>query len=137
MSKQEGGCLCGAVRFTVEGDPIAAGVCYCRDCQYVAGGGGAHGTLYMADAVAVTKGETNSFVVTADSGADVTRDFCPVCGVHLFSHNSTHPEFRSVKIGVFDDPSHFQSMGSIWTVSAQPWHKIDPNLPRWDKEPNF
>ncbi len=135
MTVQEGGCLCGAVRFRVVGDPIVAGVCYCRDCQYVAGGAGACGMMYPADAVTVTKGETRAFVSKAESGAEVSREFCPACGVHLFSHNSAQPQFNSVKIGVMDDPSWFRSQGSIWTSSAQPWHRPAADLPRWEKEP--
>ncbi len=34
----------------------------------------------------------------AASGAGVTRHFCPDCGVHLFAHNNTDPQFRSIKI---------------------------------------
>ncbi len=137
MTVREGGCLCGAVRFEVSGDPIVAGTCYCRDCQYVAGGAGAHGLMYPAEALTVTKGETRAFVSKADSGADVFRDFCPVCGVHLFLHNSAHPEFRVLKIGVFDDASWFRSQGNIWTASAQPWHRIDPDVPNAEKNPDF
>lgn len=135
MTTQEGGCLCGAVRFRIEGEPIVSGVCFCRDCQIVAGGGAAYGTMYPAEAVTITKGETRAFVSKADSGAEVVREFCPICGVHLFSHNSNGAQFRAVKTGVLDDPSRFEAQGSIWTASAQPWHHIDPDVPRWEHQP--
>ena len=32
-----GGCLCGRVRYTVEGDPNFAAVCHCRSCQRYTG----------------------------------------------------------------------------------------------------
>ena len=32
-----GGCLCGAVRYTAEADPTSATVCHCRDCQKFTG----------------------------------------------------------------------------------------------------
>lgn len=137
MTVREGGCLCGAIRYKVEGEPLMSGACYCRDCQYVAGGAEAVGAGYPAEALTVTKGETRQFVIKSDSGADVTRHFCPTCGVHLFAHNSTHPQFLSIKIGTLDDPSGFKSQGNIWTSSAQPWHHIDPDLPAWEKEPDF
>lgn len=135
MTTQQGGCLCGAVRIKVEGEPAFTGACYCRDCQYVAGGGAAYWVMYPANAVTVAKGETHTFAVKADSGSDVFRRFCPTCGVHLLANNSTHPEFISVKVGVMDDPSGFQSQGSIWASSAQPWHHPEPHLPAWDKNP--
>ena len=136
MKVQEGGCLCGAVRFKVEGEPIVSGACYCRDCQYVAGGAAAYGSMYPAAAVTVTAGETRRHSVTADSGAEVVREFCPLCGVHLISYNGSHPEFKSIKAGTLDDPSGFRSQGSIWTSSAQPWHRIDRELPCAEKNPD-
>ena len=32
-----GGCLCGAVRYEIEGDPLLSAVCHCRNCQKQAG----------------------------------------------------------------------------------------------------
>lgn len=135
MTIHKGGCLCGAVRFEVKGEPLLSGACYCRDCQYVAGGGGAYGMMFPADAVTITQGKTSVFVVKGESGADVYRQFCSECGVHLISHNGDNPQFRAIKVGVLDDPSWFKSEGSIWTSSAQPWHRIDPDLPIIEKNP--
>ena len=33
MPKLEGGCLCGAVRYTSEAEPALTAVCHCPDCQ--------------------------------------------------------------------------------------------------------
>src|ERR1700759_4806702 len=35
----EGGCLCGAVRYQADGDPLSAGYCYCADCRKASGSG--------------------------------------------------------------------------------------------------
>jgi hypothetical protein len=34
-----GGCLCGAVRYQAEGEPLYAGFCYCEDCRRASGAG--------------------------------------------------------------------------------------------------
>jgi len=48
----QGGCLCGAVRYTAEADPTSATVCHCRDCQKFTGS--AFATLVRATKDAVT-----------------------------------------------------------------------------------
>ena len=135
MTTRTGGCLCGAVRFEVSGQPHVAGACYCRDCQYTSGGGASYGEMYPAEAVTLTKGQPRDIVVTAESGSDVHRLFCPDCGVHLISYNSANPQFRAIKAGVLDDPSGFRSQGSLWTRSAQPWHRIPDDVPSWPTQP--
>ena len=32
----EGGCLCGTVRYRVEGEPLASGICHCHTCRRAA-----------------------------------------------------------------------------------------------------
>jgi hypothetical protein len=34
-----GGCLCGALRYEAEGEPLYAGHCYCADCRKASGSG--------------------------------------------------------------------------------------------------
>ena len=34
-----GGCLCGALRYQAQGEPLYAGLCYCTDCQKASGSG--------------------------------------------------------------------------------------------------
>ena len=133
--KRTGGCLCGGVRYEVVGDPIVSGACYCRDCQYVSGGEAALGEVYPEPAVTVVLGEMATFSSVALSGNTVFRELCPVCGVHLLSHNSAAPQLRSIKVGTLDDPTAFSNQGSLFVASAQPWHNPEPDLPQHQTMP--
>ncbi len=33
MSKIRGGCLCGAVRYSTDAEPLLTAVCHCKNCQ--------------------------------------------------------------------------------------------------------
>ncbi|MBO9436851.1 GFA family protein [Ruegeria sp. R13_0] len=131
----EGECLCGAVKYCVNAAPIVSGACYCRDCQKTSGGAEAHGMMFPASAVTVVQGTPTTFARKVESGNDVFRQFCPVCGVHVMSWNSTAPEYKAIKVGTLKDPSVYQSQGSLWVSSAQSWHRPDPMLPQHSKMP--
>lgn len=126
---KSGGCLCGRVRYEVRGAALIGGACYCRDCQRTSGGEAVHGQMFPAASIRV-QGETRRHTLTAASGNDVHRDFCPDCGTHVFSQNSAAPEMRAIRVGTLDDPSGYRSEGSVWVSSAQPWHRPDPDRPQ-------
>lgn len=133
MSERTGRCLCGAVTFKLVGEPIATRVCWCRDCQHIAANGTVN-VLVPAEALAVT-GALAEYTSKADSGNEVTRQFCPKCGVHLFSRSSARPQFRVVRTGNLDDPSSIRPDMNIWASSAPPWACLDPALERVERQP--
>src|ERR1700674_3493502 len=79
-----GGCLCGALRYEAEGEPLYAGHCYCADCQKASGSGFIPYMGFASSAVRFS-GETREFRSKAASGGDAVRNFCLVCGSLVFS----------------------------------------------------
>jgi len=130
--KVEGGCYCKAVRYQAEGEPIMKAECYCRECQYITGGGN---LVVMAMPLAgfeMTKGAVKDFV-RDDIENPVNRQFCENCGTHLFTHA---PGFDAViiKIGSLDDPSIYGKADSAnYLCDAQSYHRP----PSSDEMPSF
>lgn len=83
-----GGCFCGAVRFTVTGEPAAMGYCHCESCRSWSAGPVNAFTLWKPDALEVTKGAEN--IASYNKTPKSERKWCRVCGGHLFTH---HPGF--------------------------------------------
>lgn len=135
MSKRWGGCQCGAVRYELAGKPRIGVSCFCRDCQYVAGGGPTHALIVSRKDLTVLRGAPKTYWTEADSGRRVAREFCEVCGTPLFAHTEKNPRRLAVKVGSLDDPSDFKPQVAIWMSSAQPWHELFVGLPRFPRTP--
>jgi len=133
MASYQGGCLCGRVRFSLDAEPVASRVCWCRDCQKLAANGTAN-ALFPPEALHIT-GSTSAFTSTADSGNQLQRRFCPTCGSHLFADSSGRPGMTVVRLGTLDDPSAIKPTANIWAASAPAWACLDTTLTRSDKQP--
>ena len=128
-----GGCLCGAVRFEIAAEPILARACWCRLCQHIGAGSATVNVAFPADAIKVT-GRMSDFVCVADSGAHMHRQFCPTCGVHLFSAAEERPNVMIVRAGALDDPEIGRPGLTIWTSAAPSWACIDADLPQAERQ---
>ena len=133
MTERTGRCLCGAVSFKLIGQPMTTRICWCKDCQHVA----ANGTVNMmvaTESLSIS-GELSDYTKTADSGNQVTRQFCPACGTHMFAKSTARPQFRVVRVGNLDDPSSIQPLMNIWAQSAPAWACLDATLERVEQQP--
>jgi hypothetical protein len=126
-----GGCMCRAVRYQTEAEPIITRLCWCRVCQYVAAGNAAVGVCFPSAGMSV-EGETRDFVSIADSGNKMHRRFCPSCGTHLFSEAESRPHLMFVRAGTLDDTEVARPEATIWTASAPSWACIDDTRPKFE-----
>lgn len=121
----EGGCQCGAVRYTLYVAPQNVHACHCRMCQRATGGlfaalAGAPKTEF-----AWTKGEPAFF----ESSNLAKRGYCRDCGTPLsFSYNQPDARFY-VTIGSLDDPAQAPIIRQYGIESRIPWVKFCENAP--------
>lgn len=127
----EGGCHCGKVRYRSDAAPLEVLLCHCRDCQKTTGGPFASVAILPVDALHV-RGTIRAYTVTAESGFEVSREFCPECGSPLFERAEGYPDIVLIKVGSVDDPSWIKPTMNVWTRSALPWaHRDDDGLPSY------
>jgi len=133
--KVEGGCYCGALRFTANGDPMFKGQCHCRECQYISGG---HPNVVMAmpaSGFSYTKGSPKGFQ-RKDLDKPVTREFCAECGTHILTRAPGLPGAVLLKVGTFDDPSLFGApQMAIFTIDKQSFHQVPQGIPAFERMP--
>lgn len=78
-------CFCGAVKFTVTGEPAAMGYCHCESCRSWSAGPVNAFTLWKPEAVTITEGADN--IGTYNKTTSSYRKWCKTCGGHLFTEH--------------------------------------------------
>jgi len=114
-----GQCFCGAVKYTVTGDPINVRACHCKDCQRLTGSAFFARALFPKAQVTIT-GQVAEF----PSNDDVIRKFCPRCGSQLFVDRKSRPDAISISLGSFDNLDGILVPEHIWVSDKQAWYSI-------------
>jgi hypothetical protein len=122
MSKMEGGCLCGSVRYSGDAEPALVAICHCRDCQKFTGSAFGFLILVPKDALEL-QGTLKTFSSLADSGKPILRHFCPECGSSVSEEPSIRPGFVLINGGTLDDPTIKPSM-EIYCDRELPWVQL-------------
>jgi hypothetical protein len=127
-----GGCHCGAVRYSVNGEPQHVALCHCSDCRKSAGAPFVAWAAFAEGDVTVTQGETKTF----NSSGNTLRCFCADCGTGLFYRNQDFlPGIIDVQAATFDDPDAFPARAHIQTAEQIDWMASAHKLPRFDRYP--
>lgn len=124
MTMRSGGCLCGAVRYVVRGEPYRYGICHCADCRKESGSVFvvyAHWRLEDAE-------------VTGSVETYKGRSFCPICGSRLFNLHSVDIEIR---IGSLDEAPTTLGLPVVeaWTKRRETWLEPVPGADQSFEEP--
>ncbi len=115
-----GGCLCGALRYRADREPVYAGYCYCSDCRKASGSGFIPFMGFPADAIRFT-GEARQFRSPSSRGSDAVRNSCPTCGGLVFGGEVGLDDQHTVYAGSLDDPSVFHPTMGIFLRDKPAW----------------
>ena len=95
MASTTGGCLCGAVRYTLAAAPTHMDVCHCGMCRKHTGG---LALGFMVPASGITwAGEENLGLYRSSDWAE--RGFCKLCGSGLFYRTIEGPGADELSLG--------------------------------------
>ena len=127
---QNGGCACGAVRYSVAVRPMFTHCCHCTDCQRETGSAFALNAIVEGSAVSVAEGSPEPVVTPSASGKGQEIWRCPVCRVALWSHYPTRRrKLAFVRVGTLDEPGACPPNAHIFTRSKLPWLVLDDSVP--------
>ena len=135
MSEIEGGCNCGAVRYHLDGAPMAVAVCHCTNCRRQSGSAFSVNLVVRDDAMRISGDLTTWEDPGTESGQPVLRQFCATCGSPIRSLSAAALKVAIVKAGTLDNPGLFAPAIHVWTSSALPWVEIPAGLPQFPRNP--
>jgi hypothetical protein len=125
----EGGCRCGAVRFTLE-NSLWVVACHCNICKKRTGS--AFGISVVVDdhMVKAATGATKTFTQKGESGKPVHYEFCPECGTTVRWRVELIANRHVYAAGTLDDPSTIEVVAEMYTAQALPGARFGCELAR-------
>lgn len=127
----EGGCHCGAVRYSLPEKVIYSSLCHCEDCRRSAGAPVVGWAAVTRDQLEV-RGETTDY----QSSENGTRSFCGKCGTGLFYVNEVMlPGLVDVQFATLDDPSKLPPQLHVQYAEHIDWMETAQDLPKFDRYP--
>ena len=132
----EGGCLCGKVRYSVEGNPVVAGVCHCTFCKRRTGSAFGVAAYFDESGVQITSGAPKAYEYRSDeSHRWLKTNFCQDCGTTVTWTMERRPGARGIAVGTFDDPNWIKPQLHVFTRSAVTWVVLPADVELFEKLP--
>ncbi len=125
-----GSCLCGSVRYEIQGAVGPSYYCHCSLCRKVSGSAFSSNAVVDFDAFAYTAGRDRVRAFT--NAAGVSREFCMDCGSPL---RVTQDRQMRLRIGSLDTGLPESPAMHIYVGSKAEWHAIEDELPKYDERP--
>lgn len=121
-----GGCLCGAVRYTVSAPLTELWACHCTMCRKTSG-----------HFVAATMAPRGAFQITGadavtwyESSPGIRRGFCGRCGSQLFWDDTAAADL-SICAGTLDTDLDLTLDVHIFCADKGSYYKIDGDAEQW------
>jgi hypothetical protein len=107
-----GGCLCGAVRYSVRGEPVHVRRCHCTACRKESGSAFTVYALWPLEAVELS----------GDISSHDGRGFCPRCGSRLIDTSGVDDALVEIRIGSLDAaPFELRPLSETWVKRRESW----------------
>jgi hypothetical protein len=118
-----GGCLCGGVRYEIDGALRDVVICHCSRCRRTHGHTGAYAECASQDIVLLAAGALCWY-----EAAGRARGFCGRCGASVF-WRADREDRTSIAAGTLDEPTGLRTVAHIYTASRGDYYVIDADAP--------
>lgn len=129
----EGTCLCGRVRYEIEGAPRFMYQCYCGKCR--AASGASFVTNLIVDAAGFSVIAGSESLKGFESSPAKFRYFCSDCGSPIYSQGEKTKQVVSVRAGTLKQDAGFSVAYHAFVGSKASWVNICDDQPQFEEWP--
>jgi hypothetical protein len=116
----EGSCLCGAVSFSLLGEPLMVSHCHCSMCRK--GHGAAFATYITIEKANVRFLSGGDNLTVYNSSSTILRKFCRTCGSNVeWSGHPKYPGWVSLPLALLDTPFAPTAIKQFFVESQVDW----------------
>ncbi len=127
----QGGCLCGSVRYEVNGPLTDVGNCHCSMCRRFHGAAFATYAKVSAGHFHWLQGQ--DLLAVYETSPGIGWAFCKVCGASLGLPGDGKLSYLTV--GTLDSDPGVRPTYHMFVGSKAAWHEITDTLPQYDARP--
>jgi hypothetical protein len=125
----DGGCLCGAIRYRVEGEAVARTLCHCVSCRRATGGASVGWAVFEKENWQLLQGELREY----SSSPGIHWGSCANCSSLVGYRRDSRPDHYDITTATLDDPDAFPPTVEIWVAEKIGWEMLDPARPHKDR----
>ncbi len=128
-ARATGRCLCGAVRFDLQGPLRDVLLCHCVECRRWSGHVFA-ATAVRREQLVLRQSSALRWIASPESESEARRGFCAECGSSLF-WDAPANDTVSVAAGSLDEPTRLHLLGHVYVAQAGDYYELpEDGLPR-------
>lgn len=125
-----GGCICGAVRYTINRPSLKAIDCHCSMCRRLHASDYATYLMVWPNEVS-WQGEDNLTTYTSSEGG--VREFCKNCGTTIRARGQSPDGREEITAGSLDDDPKIETVGHIFVTDKGKNYEITKPAPQFER----
>jgi hypothetical protein len=134
QSTLKGSCLCGAVTYSVTGEPKRFYHCHCSRCRKVTGTGHASNLFLQPAALQWLSGEEQVRLFKVPQAKRFTNSFCATCGSRL-PRQAMLSDVVMIPAGSLEEAPPLKPQARIFSDSRASWSCSDDTIPVYPQLP--
>jgi len=123
-----GSCLCGGVKYEIDGELGAVTNCHCSLCRKMSGSAFASGATIPTASFRFVAG--NELLKEWQSSPGYHRVFCGRCGSPIVKRKVKDPGNLRLRVGTLDSDPGVKMSKHHHVASKAPWVEINDGLPQ-------